>query len=104
MSGELKQASRLFIAALLICAFIGSVRAQESYPTPAAMDAPSTSAGERDAQADERALAARRQEMIVQCEQNHGSEVDCVRETDTELRAEGMRVGARVIHLRSPAR
>ena len=102
MSDQLKQASRLFIAAVLVCAFIGSVRAQESYPAPAAMNAPSTTAGERDDQADERALAARRQEMIAECEQNHGSEVDCVRETDVELRAEGLR--ARVVHVRPPAR
>jgi hypothetical protein len=94
-------AARLFIFALLVCAFIGVARAQDYYP-PAAMDLPAQ-AGERDRQDDERGLADRRQKMIEECQQNHGSEVDCERETDTELRAEGMRVGARVIHLR-PAR
>jgi hypothetical protein len=32
-----------------------------------------------------RALAERRRKMIDECEQNHGSEIDCTRETDTEL-------------------
>jgi hypothetical protein len=41
--------------------------------------------------------------MIDDCEQNFGSEMDCTREVDTELRAEGLQWGARVIHLR-PAR
>ena len=35
--------------------------------------------------------------------QNFGSESDCTREVDTELRAEGLQWGARVIRLR-PAR
>jgi hypothetical protein len=39
--------------------------------------------------------------MIEDCEQNLGSEIDCTRETDTELRAEGLQSGVRVIHLRS---
>ena len=102
MSHETNQAARLFIFALLVCAFIGVARAQDYYP-PAAMDLPAQAAAERDRQDDERALADRRQKMIEECQQNHGDEVDCERETDTELRAEGMRVGARVIHLR-PAR
>jgi hypothetical protein len=41
--------------------------------------------------------------MIDDCEQNFGSEADCTRETDTELRAEALQSGGRVIHLR-PAR
>jgi hypothetical protein len=41
--------------------------------------------------------------MIDDCEQNFGSEIDCTREVDTELRAEALQSGAGVIHLR-PAR
>ncbi len=41
--------------------------------------------------------------MIDECLQNLGSEIDCARETDTELRAEALQSGVRVIHLR-PAR
>jgi hypothetical protein len=105
MSDNSKTAGRALIAALLLCAFIGTVRAQESSAPPAAMDAAVASAAERDRQDDEaRHLAERRQQMIDDCEQNHGGEVDCVRETDTELRAEGMRLGAHVIHLRPAAR
>jgi len=103
MFDESSTAARLFIAALLACAFIGTVRAQESAPPPATDPAPS--AAERDTQDDaQRALADRREQMIDECEQNHGSEVDCVRETDTELRAEGLQAGARVIHLRPAPR
>ena len=54
-------------------------------------------------QAAARALDERRQKMIDECEQNFGSEVDCTREVDTELRAEALQSGGRVIHLR-PAR
>jgi hypothetical protein len=104
MFEESATAARLFIAALLACAFIGTVRAQESAPPPAFTD-PAPSAAERDRQDDpRRALADRRQRMIDECEQNHGSEVDCKRETDTELRAEGLQAGARVIHLRPAPR
>jgi len=103
MSDDLSLAARLFTTALLLCAFIGVARAQEYYP-PAAMDLPAQAGAERDRQDDERALADRRQKMIEECQQNHGSEVDCERETDTELRAEGMRVGASVIHLRPAAK
>jgi hypothetical protein len=87
----------------LVYAFISAARAQEYYP-PAAMDLPAQAAAERDRQDDERAVADRRQKMIDECQQNHGSEVDCERETDTELRAEGMRLGAHVIHLRPAAK
>jgi hypothetical protein len=71
------------LAALLLCAVFGAARAQQTYGPPAA--------------------AERRQQMIDECQQNHGSEIDCKREVDTELRAEGLQSGARVIHLR-PAR
>src|SRR5260221_10030250 len=100
MSHKTNLAARLFIFALLVCAFIGAGRAQD-YSPPAAIDLPAQAAAERDRQDDERALADRRQKMIEECQQNHGDEVDCERETDTDLRAEGMRVGAPVIHLRS---
>src|SRR4029450_7365907 len=44
--------------------------------------------GESETQAAARALAERRQRMIDDCEQNHGT--DCAREVDTELRAEAL--------------
>src|SRR5882672_5882967 len=104
MSVDLSIAARLFATALLLCAFIGAARAQEYDPPPATASAASPSAadGERERQADERALAERRQEMIERCEREHG--IDCAREVDTELRAEGLQAGARVIHLRPAAR
>jgi hypothetical protein len=74
-------------ALLLLCAVCGAARAEQ----------PS------EEQLAARALAERRQTMIDDCVRNHGSEIDCKRETDTELRAEGLQWGARVIHLR-PAR
>jgi hypothetical protein len=41
--------------------------------------------------------------MIDDCEQNFGTESDCEREVDTELRAEGLlQWGVRVIHLMPP--
>ena len=52
------------------------------------------------AQAQQPSDQERRQKMIDDCEQNFGSEIDCTREVDTELRAEGLQWGARVIHLR----
>ena len=104
MFDESSTAPRVLIAALLACAFIGTVRAQESAPPPAFTD-PAPSAAERDRQDDaRRALADRREQMIDECEQNHGSEVDCIRETDIELRAEGLQPGARIVRLRAPAR
>ena len=93
----------LILVFCLAAALSGAVRAQEFDAPPAAMDAPFLSAAERDRLEDERVLAERRQKMIDDCEQSHGSEMDCERETDTELRAEGLRWGARVVHLR-PAR
>ena len=94
----------LILALSLAAALSGTARAQEYSVTPPSIEPPAPSAAERDRQADERALAERRQKMIEDCEQNHGSEIDCVRETDTELRAEGLQAGARVIHLRPAAR
>jgi hypothetical protein len=64
----------------------------------------SASDEEREERAAASNLAGRRQEMIDQCEQDHGSEIDCERETDTELRAEGLQSGEYVIRLRSPRR
>src|SRR5258706_16359184 len=100
MSDPLHIAARLFTLALLVCAFIGVARAQGYYQPPISIDRPATSDAERDRQDDERALADRRQKMIHESEQNHGTELDCERETDTELRPEGTRPSARVIHIR----
>ncbi len=97
MSAKSKSASRALIATLLFGAFIGAVRAQEQF-TPAGI--PGTSLPDPQRQAQESALAERRQTMIDECEQNHGTEIDCVRETETELRAEGLQRGGLVIHLR----
>ena len=80
------------MAALLLCAVFTTAQAQQLYEPPATED-----------QAAARALAERRQKMIDDCEQNFGSEADCTREVDTELRAEALQSGGRVIHLR-PAR
>jgi hypothetical protein len=82
----------LAIALLALSACFGAARAQQLDQPPATEE-----------QAAARALAERRQKMIDDCEQNFGSEIDCTREVDTELRAEGLQAGARVIHLR-PAR
>jgi hypothetical protein len=88
----------LAIALLALSACFGAARAQQLDQPPAMLgDA------EREEQAAARALAERRQKMIDDCEQNFGSEIDCTREVDTELRAEGLQWGARVIRLR-PAR
>jgi hypothetical protein len=82
----------LAIPLLALSACFGAARAQQLDQPPATEE-----------QAAARALAERRQKMIDDCEQNFGSEIDCTREVDTELRAEGLQSGARVIHLR-PAR
>jgi hypothetical protein len=79
-------AAQAAIAALLLCAAFGAAAAEQL----------------SDEQLAAQALAERRQEMIDECVQNHGSELDCKRETDTELRAEGLLSGARVIRLRPP--
>ena len=100
------KAARAASAALLFCAVFGAARAQqldEPSANPGALVLiPSVGNGERDEQAADRALDERRQEMMVDCEQNNG--VDCKREVDTELRAEGLlQWGVRVIHLRPAA-
>jgi hypothetical protein len=94
----------LIFALSLAAALSGTARAQDYDPSTAMLARPAISDAERDRQADERALAERRRKMIEDCEQNHGSEIDCVRETDTELRAEGLQAGARVMRLRPPTR
>jgi hypothetical protein len=97
----------LAIPLFALSACFGVARAQQRYEPPATERAaaliPSLSDAEREEHAAARALAERRQKMIDDCEQNFGSEIDCTREVDTELRAEGLQWGARVIHLR-PAR
>jgi hypothetical protein len=91
------------IAALLLYAVFGAARAEQAYEPPATAGAailiPSLRDQEREEQAASRALAERRQRMIDECEQNHGSEIDCERETDTELRAEALPWRSRVIRL-----
>jgi len=77
-----------------LVAATSAARAQEVIVVPAATLA---AAQAREA-ADQRALAERRQRMIDECIANHGYEDDCVREVDTELRAEA----ARLVHLRAP--
>jgi hypothetical protein len=92
--------------ALLLVAAIGAARAEQPYGPPATAGAAvpiRTTEEAREEQAAARAQAERRRKMIEDCEQNFGSEIDCTRETDTELRAEGLQSGVRVIHLR-PAR
>ena len=101
------KAVRTAIAALLLCAVFGAARATLLYDPPATKGAavliPSLSDEEREEQDAARALAERRQKMIDDCEQNFGTESDCEREVDTELRAEGLlQWGVRVIHLRPP--
>jgi hypothetical protein len=81
----------MLCSALLLCAAFGTAQAQQVYQPPATQE-----------QAAARALAERRQKMIAECEQNFGSEIDCTREVDTELRAEALQSGGRVIHLRPP--
>ena len=90
---------------LALSACFGSARAEELYEPTATASATVLfpSPEERAEQAATRALAERRQKMIDDCEQNFGSEIDCTREVDTELRAEALQWGGRVIHLR-PAR
>ena len=106
MKTKSSKAARAASAALLLCAVFGAARAQQldepsANPGALVLIPPSVGNGERDEEAAARALDERRQEMMVDCEQNNG--VDCKREVDTELRAEGLQWGARVIHVR-PAR
>jgi hypothetical protein len=97
----------LAIPLLALSACFGAARAQQLDQPPATEGAavllPTFSDAEREEQAAARTLAERRQKMIDDCEQNFGNEIDCTREVDTELRAERLQSGARVIHLR-PAR
>jgi hypothetical protein len=97
----------LAIPLLALSACFGAARAQQLDQPPATEGAavlvPSVSDAGREEQAAARALAERRQKMIDDCQQNFGSEIDCTREVDTELRAEALQSGGRVIHLR-PAR
>ena len=72
-------------------------------PARAAMAALLLCAAFTAAQAQQPSDQERRQKMIDECEQNFGSEIDCIREVDTELRAEALQSGGRIIHLR-PAR
>jgi hypothetical protein len=81
------------LAALLLCAISAAAQAQQTADRVLTPDRALT---------EERALTERRQRMIDECEANHGSEVDCKREVDTELRAEGLQTGARVIRLGPP--
>ena len=83
---------RILIPLLVLCAASAAARAQEVIVVR-----PDAAAEARRA-AEERAAAERRQRMIDRCVANHGYEEDCVREADTELRAEA----ARTIHLRAP--
>ena len=89
-NNRLSGPARAALAALLPFAVFPVARAEQVYEPP-------------EEQAAARALAERRQKMIDDCEQNFGSEIDCIREVDTELRAEALQSGGRVIHLR-PAR
>src|SRR5216684_8970439 len=96
------KAARAAIAALLLCTVFGEARATQLYDPPATEGAavliPTLSDEEREEQDAARALAERRQKMIDDCEQNFGTESDCEREVDTELRAEGLlQWGVRVI-------
>jgi hypothetical protein len=91
---------------LLLLAAVGAARAGQPYGPPATADAAVAiriSEEAREVEAAARALAERRQKMIKDCEQNLGNEIDCARETDTELGAEGLQLGEHIIHVR-PAR
>ena len=78
------------IVPLALCALIATAHAEHLILRPSPEQ-------ESREQADARALAERRQKMIEECEQNHGSPEDCRREVDTELRAEGLQSRRRVI-------
>lgn len=87
---------KTLLLACVIGAAASAAYAQEAPTSPA------PSAGHEHAAQEARALVERRQRMIDDCVENHGYEDDCVREVDTELRAEAMQTGARVIRLRPP--
>ena len=85
------------IALLALCG-MSAAHADDAYVLPDAAAVEIVAADQQRAAVEARALAERRQRMIDRCVANHGYEEDCVREVDTELRAEG----SRVIHLRAP--
>jgi hypothetical protein len=94
------------LSILALAASLGEARAQQILAQPPAPAA--SAAARRDERGEaprgaDRALAEHRQRRIDECEQNHGSEIDCAREVDTEIGAERLQSGARVIRLK-PAR
>jgi hypothetical protein len=96
---------KIAILLLALSACFGTARAEQTYGPPATaaeIPAPAPSDQEREEQAAARALAERRQRMIEECIENHGSEIDCERETDTELRAEGLPWRTRVNRFTPP--
>jgi hypothetical protein len=92
---------KIAIVLLALSACFGTARADQVYEPPvmagAELPDPYFADRERAEQAAARALAERRQRMIDECIEDHGSELDCKRETDTELRAEGLPWRNRVI-------
>jgi len=81
-------------------ALSAAARADDTFLLPAFADVQlSTASQGRQAQEErDHALAERRQRMIEECVANHGYEQDCVREVDTELRAERLDP----VHVRGP--
>ena len=90
--------NNLKLIALLAFSGISVAHADDVYVLPARTAAEVVAADQQRAAVEARALAERRQRMIDECVANHGYEDDCIREVDTELRAES----SRVIHLRAP--
>ena len=92
--------STALIALLTLGAISAAARGEDVYvlTAPATAELAAAAQQREAAQAQAQALAERRQRMIDECVANHGYEEDCVREVDTELRAEG----ARIIHVRPP--
>ena len=91
----------IVFALVAFCAAVTAARAQEA-DVPPLGPAAQVAAAAQERQAEARAFAERRSRMIEECEDHHGYEADYVREVDTELRAEGLQAGGRVIHLRAP--
>ncbi len=93
--------TNIAIPILALAAFASLAQAQDVYAPPAPAAVPVAAVGDQqpEERAATRALAARRQKMIDDCERNHGSETDCERESDTELRAEVELAGGNIIHL-----
>jgi len=90
--------STALIALLTLGAISAAARGEDVYVFTAPATAEFAAAAQQREAAQAQALAERRQRMIDECVANHGYEEDCVREVDTELRAEG----ARIIHVRPP--